>query len=67
MQNTDIPLPHLAAHLRAEYGSAPSYGEIYKAVLSGLIPARQERGRWMLRGADLPNIARHFHLHRSAA
>ena len=67
MQTPDIPLPHLAAHLRAQYGDAPTYAEIYKAVLSGLIPAHQERGRWHLRGDDLPSIAQHFRLHRTAA
>lgn len=66
MNEHEIPLPLVAAALRAQYGDAPPYESLYKAVLSGLIPARQSRGRWLLLRGDLPAIAEHFRLRTAA-
>ena len=58
MTMTDIPLPNLAAALRAQHGTlAPRYVELYRACLDGQIPAHQDRGRWYVKRDDLPRIA----------
>ena len=60
--DADIPLPKLPRALRDACGDAPSYGAVYRAVLDGTIPARQDRGRWYVARTDLPKVAELFDL-----
>jgi hypothetical protein len=56
-----IPIPlSLVPRKIAELsgGRAPTYPEIYRAVLNAKIPATQTRGRWHVESDDLPAAAR---------
>ena len=56
-----IPLPGVARRLRKEHGVAISYGQVYRAVLDGRIPAEQGiNGRCTVPESDLSLIARTF-------
>ena len=55
-----VPLPALSLRLRELTGAAigPSYGVLYRATLSGRLPAQQENGKFYFNSDDLPGIAR---------
>ena len=40
-----------------QHGATCSYMQVWKAVVSGDVPAQRIRNRWHVRKADLPMIA----------
>jgi len=54
-----IPLPDLPRAMR-ELGTSATYLTAWRAVVAGDIPAERRGGRWCVRKADLPEIARHL-------
>jgi hypothetical protein len=59
MHPDTIPLTDLPRALR-EHGAAPSYQQCWQAIVAGNVPARRAGSRWIVRAADLPEIARTF-------
>lgn len=52
-----IPLVDLPRALRP-FGARCSYQQAWKAVVAGELPAERDGSRWLVRSADLPEIAR---------
>jgi hypothetical protein len=51
-----------SAALRAQYGRAPTYANLWNAAASGLIPATRTGRFWRIAVADLPAVASYFGL-----
>lgn len=54
-----ISLTSLPRELARTYpgSGVPSYRDCWNAAVNGVLPAVQERGRWTIDRADLPQIA----------
>lgn len=57
MSPDTITLAELPRALRP-YGARLSYQSAWKAVVAGDLPAERDGSRWLIRSADLPEIAR---------
>ena len=59
-----ITLPDLPRRLAeiSKDGTGPSYGQIYRAALSGLIPVVKIGSRYFGEDMKLPEIAGYFHI-----
>lgn len=62
-----IPLVRLAGELRALTGRGAGYHALWRAIVSGSIPAEQSGRQWHVRRTDLPAIAQTLGLARDAA
>jgi hypothetical protein len=52
-----VPLAHVPARLRAEFGTATTYRVLYARVLDGDVPATKINGRWHIEERHLPAVA----------
>ena len=52
-----ISLTDLPRALR-DHGANPTYQQCWNAVVAGDVPAQRAGSRWLIRSADLPEIAR---------
>jgi hypothetical protein len=61
-ESPKIDLITLREDLERRYGVAPSYSQLWLAVVNGKIPARREGRIWRVNRADLPTVATYFEL-----
>ena len=57
MPSENIPLVELPRAL-LPYGARCTYQQAWKAIVAGEFPAERDGSRWLVRSADLPEIAR---------
>ena len=65
MPDDHIPLVQLPRELAAQFTGAPKYSALYTKIVNGELPASRDGGRWIIRRADLPAIARALGLKRA--
>ena len=68
--DTAVPLPQLAARLRAlGCPRVPAYSTVYRGIVDGRIPVERHNGRIYILKSDLPLVAEiiGFHLPGAAA
>ncbi|UEM08230.1 hypothetical protein JL101_036425 (plasmid) [Skermanella rosea] len=53
-----VPLPDVPRLIREMTGHRVTYGDLYRRVLDGDLPAQRDRGRWRVRTGDVPTIAK---------
>lgn len=53
---------HLSDALRAlsEHGVAPTYNQLWNAVVAGRVPAKRRDGKWVIQKRQLKKVAQAF-------
>jgi hypothetical protein len=63
----NLGLADVPRELNTLTGQTTNYHNVWQAVVSGGCPAIRNRGRWLVRRADLPVLARLLGISRAAA